>query len=68
LGKLTTLTSHLRFSSLIALERGLIYKKNFYSTIKVIESELDPYWVTGFADAESSFSLKVSRKSTSKIG
>lgn len=29
---------------------------------------LHPYWVTGFADAESSFSLKVSKKSTSKIG
>nr|ATI20344.1 cytochrome c oxidase subunit 3 [Juglanconis sp.] len=32
------------------------------------ESKLPPYWVTGFADAESSFSLKVSKKSTSKIG
>ena len=46
--------------------------KVFYSTtapdINKLEMELSPYWVTGFADAESSFSLKVSRKSTSRSG
>lgn len=30
--------------------------------------ELNPNWVTGFADAESSFSLRVAKKSTSKSG
>ena len=38
-------------------------------TVKnVNELELSPYWVTGFADAESSFSLKVSKKSTIASG
>lgn len=32
------------------------------------ESEICPNWVTGFSDAESSFSLKISKKSTSKSG
>lgn len=49
------------------------FNHRLYSTmpINVTESTmqfaLHPYWVTGFADAESSFSLKVSKKSTSKI-
>lgn len=38
------------------------------SSILKKESTLPPYWITGFADAESSFSLKVSKKNTSKIG
>jgi hypothetical protein len=44
--------------------------KRLYSTtsINIKEPELCPYWVTGFADAESSFSLKVNKKSTSKSG
>lgn len=37
-------------------------------SIKVKEPELCPYWVTGFADAESSFSLKMAKKSTLKSG
>ena len=40
-----------------------ILNKILYSTIN-IESELNPYWVTGFCDAESSFIIKVSKKST----
>lgn len=41
--------------------------KRLYSTTAVKgvkELELSPFWVTGFADAESCFSLKVSKKST----
>lgn len=49
--------------------KGLsVINKRFYSTIKVKDVELCPNWVTGFADAESSFSLKVSKKSTAKSG
>lgn len=47
---------------------GWAHNKRFYSTIPVERQKLSPYWVTGFADAESSFSLKVSKKSTSKLG
>ena len=45
--------------------------KRLYTTSthsNLIESKLCPYWVTGFADAESSFSIKTSKKSTSKSG
>ena len=46
--------------------------KKLYTTIspniKVKEFPLSPYWVTGFADAESCFSLKVSKKSTTASG
>lgn len=59
-----------------------VINKRFYSTsrprpmdlvlgrraVKVKDIELCPNWVTGFADAESSFSLKVSKKSTAKSG
>ncbi len=46
----------------------LYSNKRFYSTISVERKTLSPYWVTGFSDAESSFSLKVSKKSTAKSG
>jgi Heme/copper-type cytochrome/quinol oxidase, subunit 3 len=46
----------------------LYSNKRFYSTMSVERKILSPYWVTGFADAESSFSLKVSKKSTSRSG
>lgn len=43
--------------------------KRLYSTINLQRRGLDPYWVTGFLDGESScFSLRVAKKSTSKIG
>lgn len=42
--------------------------KRYYSTFKVIDSDLNPNWVTGFTDAEASFSLKMSKKSTTKSG
>lgn len=45
-----------------------VTNKRFYSTIKVKDVELCPNWVTGFADAESCFSLKTSKRSTSKSG
>jgi hypothetical protein len=32
------------------------------------DSELDPFWVTGFCDAESSFSMFITKSYTSKIG
>lgn len=39
-----------------------------YSTIPVEREKLSPHWVTGFSDAESSFSLMISKKSTSRSG
>lgn len=43
--------------------------KRFYSTgVDVKESKLSPYWVTGFADAESTFSLKVSKSGATRSG
>lgn len=41
--------------------------KRLYTTA-VVEPKLSPYWVTGFCDAESSFSLKVSKSSTTRTG
>ena len=43
--------------------------KRLYSTgVDVKESKLSPYWVTGFADAESTFSLKVSKSGATRSG
>ena len=42
-----------------------------YSTINLKnepEFKLNPYWVTGFADAESSFGVVVSKNKQLKIG
>ena len=43
-------------------------EKRLYSTNVVSESNLCPYWVSGFADAESSFSLSMFKSSKSKAG
>jgi hypothetical protein len=43
--------------------------KRLYSIrIDVKEPKLSPYWVTGFADAESTFSLKVSKSGATRSG
>lgn len=42
--------------------------KRLYSTINLLSSGLDPYWVTGFLDGKSCFSLRVAKKSGSKSG
>lgn len=59
-------------SSTLRLKRKFsVPTKRLYSTStlpSLNKSELCPYWVTGFADAESNFSLKISKKSTSKSG
>ncbi len=47
---------------------GSLQHKRLYSTIPLERKKLSPYWVTGFAEAESSFSLKISKKSTSRSG
>ena len=42
-----------------------------YSTctgLKKIENPLDPWWVTGFTDAEASFYVAVSKDSKQKLG
>ncbi len=54
-------------SSIYKLHRNF-YNKRQYSTTStnLKESELSPYWVTGFSDAESSFIIKVFEKSSSK--
>jgi hypothetical protein len=54
-------------SSLKAFPAVCHLTKRLYSTTAVKgvkELELSPFWVTGFADAESCFSLKVSKKTT----
>jgi len=43
-------------------------KRLYTTTADTREPELSPYWVTGFADAESSFSLKVSQNNTTRSG
>jgi hypothetical protein len=52
------------------IKRGFPLRiKRFYTTIvDVKEPKLSPYWVTGFVDAEGSFSLKVSKSSTTRSG
>ena len=52
----------------VPLSSLLVSSKRWLSVEKVKEPELPPYWVTGFADAESSFSLKMSKKSSLKSG
>jgi hypothetical protein len=42
--------------------------KNFFSTLSVQSSQLNPYFVTGFCDAESSFQVLVSKNNNSKLG
>ena len=44
--------------------------KRFYSTSasKIEDSTLPPYWVTGFTDGEGTFSLKVSKSSSTRSG
>ena len=42
--------------------------KLFFSTISVQSSQLNPYFVTGFCDAESSFQVLVSKNNNSKLG
>lgn len=44
-----------------------LFTKRLYTTA-VVEQKLSPYWVTGFCDGESSFSLKVSKSSTTRTG
>ena len=59
---------HTPFS--VTLPSSLVSSKRWLSveSIKIKETELCPYWVSGFADAESSFSLKMSKKSSLKSG
>jgi hypothetical protein len=52
-----------------SLAKGAPAVKRLYSTrVDVKESKLSPYWVTGFADAESTFSLKVSKSGATRSG
>lgn len=44
-----------------------LHMKRFYTTV-LVEPKLSPHWVTGFSDAESTFSLKVSKSSTTHSG
>ena len=59
---------HTPFS--VTLPSSLVSSKRWLSveSIKIKETELCPYWVSGFADAESSFSLKMSKKNSLKSG
>ena len=45
-----------------------VTKRLYTTNVDVKEANLSPYWVTGFADAESTFSLKVSKSSTTRSG
>lgn len=42
--------------------------RRFYSTSSKSDKILNPYWVTGFADGESSFSIAIKKNSKLKIG
>ena len=48
----------------VPLPFSLVSSKRWLSmeSVKIKETELCPYWVTGFADAESCFSLKMAKK------
>lgn len=58
------------------LSPGLINRRLYSTTTAaaagagpaVNKQELDPYWVAGFCDGESSFGFNVNKKSTSKVG
>lgn len=43
-------------------------KRLYTTTVNLKEAKLSPYWITGFVDAEGSFSLKVSKSSTTRSG
>lgn len=45
-----------------------LYSTTSLGTHSAVKESLCPYWVTGFADGESCFTLKVSKKSTLKSG
>lgn len=47
---------------------ALKFKRLYSTTVDVKESKLSPYWVTGFADAEATFSLKISKSSATRSG
>lgn len=79
----TTIQSHYALNPLKNLSGVCASNKRFYSTsrassekeeinnnqiINIIDKKFCPHWITGFADAESSFSLKVSKKNTAKSG
>lgn len=49
-------------------KRELKTKRLYSTTVDVKESKLSPYWVTGFADAEATFSLKISKSSAIRSG
>lgn len=44
-----------------------LHMKRFYST-GLVEPKISPHWVTGFCDAESTFTLKISKSSTTRSG
>lgn len=49
--------------------RGVSLKVRAFSTISSIDSTLfHPYFITGFADAESSFIISITKNSQLKIG
>ena len=52
--------------------RVLIIKQNLFNSIKVrtlsYKYELQPWWITGFCDAESSFSMFISKTKNTVIG
>jgi len=50
-------------------KHGVVRKhmKRFYTT-GLVEPKVSPHWVTGFCDAESTFSLKISKSSTTRSG
>jgi len=50
------------------LSKQLKLNKLFFSTVSVKRSQLNPYFVTGFCDAESSFQISVTINQNSRLG
>lgn len=56
------------FNNSLTLGSAQNFKRLYSKISNVTEPKLSPYWVTGFSDGESCFTLKVSKKSGAVIG
>jgi hypothetical protein len=50
------------------LSNQLMLKKLFFSTVSLKTPQLNPYFVTGFCDGESSFQVSIFKNKNLKLG